>query len=141
MESHTLIYPMFAMVLLTFVTLVRLFVTRTAAVQEGTVDPAYFRTYQDGSEPEKAVQLARHFTNLFEAPTLFYLACLAAMVTQQGSSLLVGLAWLYVLLRVVHSLIHTGRNQLTPRIVAYFSSWAALLAFWAVIVAGVASRA
>lgn len=141
MQSYTLIYPMFAMVLLTFVTLVRLFVTRFGAVRAGTVDAAYFRTYQNGSEPESAVKLARHFSNLFEAPTLFYLGCLAAMVTEQASSLLVGLAWLFVLLRVIHSLIHTGQNQLPPRIVAYFSSWAVLLAFWAVVVWGVARGA
>ncbi len=141
MQSYALIYPMFAMVLLTFVTLVRLFVTRTSAVRAGTVDAAYFRTYQDGSEPEAAVQLARHFSNLFEAPTLFYLVCLAAMVTGQGSSVLVGLAWLYVLLRFIHSFIHTGRNQLPPRIVAYFSSWAVLLAIWALVVWGVARSA
>jgi len=141
MQSYPLIYPMFAMVLLTFVTLVRLFVTRASAVSAGTVDAKYFQTYQDGSETEAGAKLARHFSNLFEAPTLFYLVCLAAMVTGQASGLLVGLAWFYVLLRVIHSFIHTGRNQLQPRIAAYFSSWAVLLAIWCVVVWGVSRSA
>jgi hypothetical protein len=129
---------MFAMVLLTFGVLLTLFRTRARFVREGAVDAAYFKTYQAGAEPEASARLARHFVNLFEAPTLFYVACLAAIVTDQYSTLLNGLAWLYVALRFVHTYIHTGSNRLNHRIAAYFSSWAVLLALWICIVIGVA---
>lgn len=43
------------------------------------------------------------------------------------------LAWLYVLLRVAHACIHTGRNDLTPRIAVYFASWATLLCMWGLL--------
>ncbi|HEY8152761.1 MAG TPA: MAPEG family protein [Myxococcota bacterium] len=138
MKDHSLIYPMFAMVLLTFSTLVRLFRTRVRFVREGAVNPAYFKTYQNGSEPEASAKLARHFVNLFEAPTLFYVACVSAMVTGQATTLVIGLAWLYVALRCAHTYIHTGSNQLQHRIAAYFSSWAVLLLLWICIVTGVA---
>ncbi len=138
MNPHALVYPMFAMVLWTFVTLLRLFTTRMSAVREGTADPRYFRTYREGSEPEAAAQLSRNFVNLFEAPILFYVGCLAAMAIGLTSTLTVALAWLYVALRAVHSWIHTGSNALYPRIGAYFASWVVLLALWASVVAAVA---
>jgi hypothetical protein len=108
-------------------------------VREGEVSAYYFKTYQSGSEPEASAKLARHFVNLFEAPTLFYVACLAAMVSGQSTTLVNLLAWLYVALRSVHTYIHTGRNQLNHRFAAYFSSWAILLVMWICIVVGVAA--
>ena len=137
MNGHALVYPMFAMVVLTFTVLLTLFRTRLGAVRTGTVDARYFKTYQEGSEPEASAKLARHFVNLFEAPTLFYAACLAAMFTGQSSPLLIGLAWLYVACRLVHTFIHTGSNQLQQRIAAYFSSWFVLMAIWVCIVVGI----
>ena len=134
MTASDLVYPMFAMVLLTFVTLVRLFLMRSQAVRDGTADAVYFKTYREGSEPEAAAQLARNFSNLLEAPTLFYAACLAAIALDHGGALTLGLAWLYVALRVVHTVIHTGSNAMYPRIGAYFTSWAALLGLWTSIV-------
>ena len=139
MKDDSLIYPMFAMVVLTFGVLLTLFRTRARAVREGKVSAAYFKTYQTGAEPEASAKLARHFVNLFEAPTLFYVACLAAMVSGQSTALLNLLAWLYVLLRGAHTYIHTGSNQLKHRIAAYFSSWAVLLGMWICIVIGVAT--
>jgi hypothetical protein len=138
MNDYSLVYPMFAMVVLTFGILVTLFRTRVGFVRGGQVDAKYFKTYQEGTEPEASAKLSRHFANLFEAPVLFYAACLAGLVTGQSSPLLLGLAWLYVVLRGAHAWIHTGRNQLNQRIAAYFSSWLVLLAIWGVIVAGVA---
>ena len=138
METHTLVYPMFAMVLLSLVTLLRLFTGRMAAVRAGSGDFRYYKTYQDGGEAVELVQLSRNFSNLFEAPTLFYAACLAAMVTGQASHAVLGFAWAYVLARCIHSFIHTGSNALYPRIGAYFGSWVMLLGLWIAVVVGAA---
>ena len=131
METNQLIYPMFAMVLLTFSVVARLFFARRKAVAAGTVSVAYFKVYQGSPEPEASAKLARHFANLFEAPVLFYGACVAGIALHVAGGLFLALAWTYVLLRVVHTMIHTGANPLYPRIIAYFSSWIVLLAMWA----------
>ena len=134
MNFYSLVYPMFAMVLLTLVILVTLFRTRARFVREGEVSAAYFKIYQEGAEPDASAKLARHFANLFEAPTLFYVACLSAMIVGQSTLLLTLLAWLYVALRGAHAYIHIGSNKLNHRIVAYFSSWAVLLLMWICVV-------
>lgn len=130
MRDFGLVYPMFAMVILTFVVLVALFVARTRSVRNGTVSGVYFKTYQGETEPTSSVQLSRHFANIFEAPVLFYVACLAAMIGGQASIIFEILAWTYVALRTMHAYIHTRSNKLRPRIAVYFFSWTVLLLMW-----------
>jgi hypothetical protein len=140
MSVSSLVYPMAAMFLVTVVVLVRLFRTRVAAVRAGQVEAAYFRLYQGTDEPEDTRKVSRHFTNLFEAPTLFYVACLAGMVAGVTGSVLLVLAWGYVAARAVHAVVHLGGNRLRKRILAYFASWLFLVAMWATLVIAVATR-
>lgn len=140
MPGSSLIYPMFAMVLLTATVLTILFRSRVRAVRQNQIDVQYFRIYQGGVEPEATAKPARHFANLFEAPTLFYAACLAAMVTGQTGMAIVALAWAYVAARIAHAYVHLGANRLRWRIRAYFGSWLVLVALWLMLVIGVASR-
>lgn len=134
-----LIYPMAAMVLLTFVVLMKMFRGRVRAVKAGKADAGYYKTYQEGSEPRESAQVSRQLVNLFESPMLFYAACIVGMVTGKYAGVLIVLAWTYVALRIVHAYIHTGSNKLPPRIKAYFSSWLVLLGMWGALVFGVAT--
>lgn len=137
-NSDPLVFPMFALVLLTFSVLFRLFRLRSKLVADGKIDPAYFSVYQGEQEPTASAQLSRHFTNLYEAPVLFYVCCLAAIATKATGLAFLLLAWCYVGARAIHTFIHTGRNDLWPRIYAYFSSWIILLAMWLLLVVRVA---
>lgn len=128
---------MFAMVLLTIFVLATLFRSRVGAVRQGLVSAAYFRIYQGEAEPESTAKPARHFTNLFEAPVLFYVACLAAMITHFTGIAMQALAWLYFVARLVHAYVHLGGNRLRNRIRAYFFSWIVLLTMWLYLVTGV----
>jgi hypothetical protein len=139
MKEANLVYPMFAMVLLTAAVLAILFRSRVRAVREGRVAVRYYQTYQGETEPDYAIKPVRHFANLFEAPILFYAACLGAMETHQATSTVQVLAWTYVLLRYIHAYIHLGSNRLRPRIAVYFTGWLILLTMWVMIAAGVSS--
>jgi len=137
--NFELVYPMAAMVALTFFMLVAMFRSRVGAVKAGEADAGFYKTYQEGKEPRATAAYSRQVVNLFEAPTLFYAACLTAMITGQTGAVMLMLAWAYFGLRVLHAYIHTGSNSLPPRIRAYFASWLVLLAMWASLVFGVAT--
>lgn len=137
MPATALVFPMFAMFLLTALALGILFRRRVQAVRTKQVSLVFFGTYQ-GTEPELTAQASRHFVNLFEAPVLFYVACLAAMATAHVTMTLVILAWAYVLARALHSWIHLGSNRIGNRLRAYFASWLLLAAMWIVLVVGIA---
>jgi len=138
--EFALVYPMAAMVLLTAVVLVRMVLGRVAAVRRGEVDARYYKTFEgEKGEARKAAQHTRHFVNLFESPVLFYAACITAMVTGQGTGVIVWLAWAYVICRVAHAFVHLGSNRIPPRMVIYGASWLVLLAIWGTLVIGVAT--
>jgi len=139
MNEFNLIYPMFAMVVITAIVLVKLFRSRVLAVKEQKISAAYFRTYQGESEPESTIKLSRHFSNIFETPVLFYVVCLAAIVTHQATLLMLSMAWLYVFFRALHAYIHIGRNRIGKRIQVYMASWAVLLLMWGNLTVGVAT--
>jgi hypothetical protein len=138
MNNYQLVYPMFALVLLTMIVLTTLFRRRVRAVRQGAVSIGYFGIFQGGSEPEASAKAARHFSNLFEAPTLFYAGCLAAMLTHDVGIAVQILAWAYVAARVVHAIIHLGGNRIGHRMRIYFVGWLALTALWIQVVAHVA---
>jgi hypothetical protein len=138
MAELSLVYPMAAMVGLTVFVLVRMFRARVGAVRAGHIDAAYYRLFQGAVEPEAPQKVSRNFVNLFEAPTLFYVVCLAAMVTGVTGPVMVALAWAYVAARIVHTAIHLGPNRLRWRIRAYFASWLMLVAMWVTLILGMA---
>ena len=138
MSVLSLVYPMAAMVLLTMFVLVRMFRARVGAVKAGQIDANFYRLFQGATEPANAQKVSRNFSNLFEAPTLFYVVCLAAMITGVTGVLMVTFAWLYVAMRVVHTAIHLGPNKLRWRIRAYFASWLLLAALWVTLLVGLA---
>lgn len=139
MNSTYLVYPMGAMVCLTAVVLTLLFFTRLRAVRSGETNQLYYKTYE-GTESRASRQLSRHFTNLFEAPVLFYVACIAAMIIGSAGSIFLALAWTYVAARLAHAIIHIGKNKIIRRIVAYMFSWLVLLSMWATLMVDLATR-
>jgi hypothetical protein len=140
MHVTNLIYPMAAMVLLTAVVLVKMYLARVAAVRSGQIEIEYFRLHQGAREPESSAKVARHFINLFEVPTLFYVGCLAAMVANVATPVMVGLAWAYVVVRLAHAYIHLGANRLRFRRNAFGIGWLVLLGMWGYLTVSVALR-
>jgi hypothetical protein len=141
MSGFPLVYPMFAMVLLTFAVAVVLFRARIRAVREGHTAVSYFRTFA-GSAPEQEflAKPTRHFANLFEVPTLFYAGCLAAMVVGATGPTGLVLAWGYVAARLAHAWVHLGGNRVRHRFRIYLASWIFLLALWFYVCSAVALK-
>ena len=140
MSQYQLLYPMLALVLLTFGVAVVLFRARKRSVREGHTPVSYFRTFQGSREPEFLAQATRHFANLFETPTLFYAGCLAAMVAGVTDAIVVTVAWGYVAARCLHAWIHLRGNRLRHRIPVFFASLLLLLILWIYVCIAVAVR-
>jgi hypothetical protein len=63
-----------------------------------------------------------------EQPTIFYAAALAAHAAGQGDAINIGLAWTYVAVRIVHTLIQTISNVVMWRFYAFIVSTLVLAA-------------
>jgi hypothetical protein len=130
-----MIYPMAAMVLLTFYAALRMFKARVNAVKSGQVSIEHFKTYATPSHelPPAMIYAQRCYHNLLEMPVLFYAACLAAMVSQLTGTLLLVVAWLYVACRIAQAALHL-RGNIRWRMRAFAASMVCLLAMWGVMV-------
>ncbi len=140
MSQFALVFPMLALVILTFGVSVKLFRARLRSVREGHTPVSYFRVFQGSPEPEFLAKPTRHYVNLFETPVLFYAGCLAAMVAGVTGPVTVALAWAYVAARLVHAWVHLGGNRVRHRLRAFLLGWVCLLGLWISVGVGVASR-
>jgi hypothetical protein len=126
-----LLYPLLAQVLLTFIVMVRMYARRIPEFQIRNIDPEAVKTRRDAGELlVDSASSADNFSNLFEMPVLFYTAVLLALTSMLSDPVLVALAWMYVILRYVHSVIHTTYNSVRHRFYAFIASAVVLLAIW-----------
>jgi hypothetical protein len=117
------------LVVLTFVAFIKMAIERAAAVKGGQ-SPEFYKVYLGDPEPEKTRAAVRHWDNLFELPTVFYAACLTAVVLGGVSGWTIAFAWVYAVGRLVQSLIHMTYNNPNQRAGAFTFSVIGLLALW-----------
>lgn len=120
-------FPCLAMLLLTSLVMLRMFILRVRAVKNKDIEIKYFKTYNEGMAPRLMLQTDRHFINLFEAPVLFYMVCAFTVITFQVDFQMLIAAWSYVFFRIIHAFIHLTTNKIRTRMLAYSFSWLALL--------------
>lgn len=129
--QNTILWPVVAMVLLTAVVWVRLYIDRVREMRAQRIHPEKLVSAGATATLLKNVQSSDNLRNLFELPVLFYVLCLALVITGQTTPSFVAGAWAYVALRVAHSAIHLSYNRVVHRFLVYASSGFVLFALWA----------
>ncbi|MCH8227396.1 MAG: MAPEG family protein [Proteobacteria bacterium] len=127
-----LLIPLLALVFLTFLVWVYMYVTRVREIKRKSIDPQSLdtRVHSQALLTDSGAQ-ADNLKNLFELPVLFYVAVLLTLVLMIQDQLLVQLVWGYVALRYVHSLVHCTYNRVMHRFIAYAASCLVLMLIWA----------
>lgn len=134
MRAEGIFWPLTVLALWTgFVLLVTAY-GRIGAVLRGQLRSNAFKVGESPEVPKQLLVGNRNFMNLLEMPVLFYVVCLSLYVTKNVDMASTWLAWLYVLLRVVHSAIHISYNNVVHRLVAFTVSNFILVALWAVFI-------
>jgi hypothetical protein len=82
----------------------------------------------DGVIEDKVQWKAHNYIHLVEQPTLFYAIAITLALLGQGGGLNLLLAWLYVALRVVHSLVQATINVIPLRLTLFTISSLCLIA-------------
>lgn len=130
MTSTAILYPGIAMFCLTLLVMLRLGFARYTAIHDQSVSIKYFRTFNEGSQPERLHLLSRHMQNHFEIPPVFYAGILFTYVSGAVTGLSVALAWLFFFTRCVHSAIHLGPNNVSARFFTFGASLVFLAGIW-----------
>jgi hypothetical protein len=71
---------------------------------------------------------AHNYNHLHEAPTVFYAVALALALISQGDGLNATIAWIYVALRIAHSIWQATINKVAVRFLLFALSSLALMA-------------
>ncbi len=135
-----ILYPVTAMVLLVVIVTAMMLRERVREMMARRIHPQKFPSSTQLAAALENTRGADNFKNLFEAPVLFYVLCLALLVTQSSSTVFIVLAWVYVALRYAHSFIHLGYNKVMHRFKVYLASSVALMVMWVLFVVQLMQR-
>ncbi|RZT55130.1 hypothetical protein EV283_1924 [Sphingomonas sp. BK036] len=124
--------PMVVLIAWTLVMLGWMLATRLPAMKAAGVD---LRTLvgtkgsdADRSLPPQAQWKVHNYNHLMEQPTLFYAVCTVLALSGAGDGPNAWIAWAYVGLRIVHSLIQATSNRVRDRFVVFMLSSLTLVA-------------
>lgn len=124
--------PVVALVIWSLIVLAWMVLTRLPALKAAGIDLAKARGGKpgglDGVLPDSTQWKAHNYIHLMEQPTLFYAVCLTLALLGAGDGLNLGLAWAYVGLRVLHSLVQGTSNVIRYRFMLFAASTLALVA-------------
>ena len=130
MPQDLIFAPMGALALLTFIVLGFIPSRRFRAVFARQVSADDFKLGESAAVPAHVALANRNYMNLLELPVLFYVVCLMYFVAGRLDQTALTVAWVYVALRAVHSLIHVTYNNVIHRLTAFAVSNFVLIAFW-----------
>lgn len=131
MTATAIIWPTLALAAIVYVVWFILFIRRFRHMKAKPPAADDFSSTDRAMRYFEPVEMpANNLRNLFEMPVLYFALVPLLLITHLGTEVQVGLAWVYVILRGVHSAIHVGPNVIVARFGAYFASCIVLAAMW-----------
>ena len=132
MIGMEILQPMVALAAWTMVMWAWMYATRIPAMSAAKLDPdklaADPSTTLDDLLPANVQWKAHNYNHLHEAPTVFYAVALVLAIIGAGDGLNAQIAWAYVGIRVVHSLVQVIVNKIVLRFVLFVLSSLCLIA-------------
>ena len=111
--------PVVALVAWSLVMMLWMYATRLPAIGRAKIDVATWRggtgAQLEGILDPGVQWKAHNYNHLMEQPTLFYAICLSLALMEMGGGLNLALAWGYVALRIVHSIVQATWNLVRVR--------------------------
>jgi hypothetical protein len=119
--GNEIVGPVIALVAWSMVMWVWMYATRLPAIRKSRLklDPTIPRGEQMATLPPSVRWKADNYNHLMEQPTIFYALAISLAVIGEGSGINLTLAWAYVALRVLHSLLQSLSNKIEIRFVLF----------------------
>ncbi len=129
-EGVEIVGPVVALVAWSMVMWLWMYATRIPAVRAAKMkfDSDAPRGQQMATLPASVRWKADNYNHLMEQPTLFYALAISLALVGEGSGANLYLAWTYVALRIVHSLVQVLNNTIEIRFLLFALSNIPLIA-------------
>ena len=132
MIEAAILQPVVALAGWTMVMWLWMYATRIPAMSKAGIDGTKLVGSNGASLREKLPDTvswkADNYNHLHEAPTVFYAVALVLAITGWGDGMNALLAWIYVGLRIIHSLVQATSNRVLVRFVLFALSSVVLMA-------------
>lgn len=133
MIESQILQPIVALAIWTMIMWLWMYATRIPAMQKSPdLDTSNMQGLMgsdlDKALPAKVQWKAHNYNHLHEQPTVFYAVALVLAMVGQGDGTNALMAWIYVGLRVAHSLVQATANVVMVRFVLFALSSLVLIA-------------
>jgi hypothetical protein len=129
MSLQAVLLPLFVQVALSLFLMTWFGALRVRDVRSGQVHPRDV-ALREPNWPKLTTQVGNCAQNQLEFPTLFYVLTILAWMTKQADLLFVILAWVFVILRLIHAYIHVTDNDMARRGMVFIVGAAVLIVMW-----------
>ena len=124
MNYSPILAPVVVLVAWTLVVMAWMAATRFAAFRQmginlGNIPAGSRGANMEGKAPDQVMWKAHNYTHLLEQPTIFYAIAITLALMDFGGGINLWLAWGYVGLRIVHSLIQATVNVVKYRFTVF----------------------
>ncbi len=125
MNAHLIIQPIIIMLLLTTLLAIWMLLTRIPAMKRLKIHPQKGQNTKDLVKllPQEVVRVSNNYNHLFEQPLLFYTICVTIAILHHVDTLHLWCAWIYVGIRILHSLIQATVDIVMIRFNLFLLSW------------------
>ncbi len=131
MEYSPILVPVVALIVWTMLVMLWMAATRLPAMKRAGIDLNRLvggrGANLEGVVPDQVQWKSHNYTHLLEQPTLFYAIAITLALMDMGGGFNYWLAWVYVGLRIVHSLVQATVNVVKYRLLLFLLSSAALI--------------
>lgn len=133
MKQTDIFSPFLSMMIITMIVWVYMYIRRGRYMFKNGIRPGALATPEavNRALPDEVNGPSNNLKNMFELPVLFYALCLFLFLTGRVNVVYLYSAYIFVIFRAVHSLVHCTVNIVSLRFFAYVISSAAL---WFMIV-------
>lgn len=121
MDQEALLIPVLALILWTF-TIFLIMAYGRLRFTKNPQDAAHTKDLR-GLLPDWVERTSDNYNHLFEQPVAFYALTICIAIINNFDSLMIQLAWLYVILRIVHSLWQLTFNLVVVRFGLFVTGW------------------
>lgn len=129
-QTANLMLACSALVFLTFGVGIQMLLVRVREMKNERIHPQSISLSAQRTEKLKDSRTSDNYNHLFELPVLFYALCALAIASQHIPSWLPITAWLFVLLRVFHTIIQCSYNKVMHRFLVFLMGFILLGLMW-----------
>ena len=124
--TSAILQPVVILLAWTMVIWLWMYITRIPAMQRAKIDVANLKGGTgkdlDAILPPEVQWKAHNYNHLLAEPMIFYAVCIVLAIIGHGEGINLAVAWLYVGLRILHSLVQVTVNRVAVRFLLFASS-------------------